>query len=87
MKVNVKNVGRPSLWIELQRSPDNERNRQCAAYLNSVLEKLAQPEDLPLSSKFSWSEHEQRYHFGGPMGYRSLSDDGEWFDLEYLAVK
>lgn len=85
MKVTAKtqtpNIG---VWIELERSSDNDRNHRSAAMANAMLERLAIPDQLPLTARFSWNESRKLYDYGGPMGVRSLTDDGEWFDLEHL---
>jgi hypothetical protein len=79
-----KPTDRIAVWVELERTKDNARNHLSAALANRMLERLSDPEDLPLSARFNWSEHEGRYRYGGPMGYRVLTDDGEWFNLEHL---
>lgn len=74
----------PSVWIELERTDSADLNQKNADMANRMLERLAKPEDLPLQKRFSWSQNDRRYHYGGTMGYKVLSGDGEWFNLEYL---
>ena len=74
----------PKVWIELERTPDHAFNERQAGLANKMLARLADPKHLPLSAGFRWSKHEGRYIYGGPMGYRVLNDDGEWFNLEYF---
>lgn len=77
-------ITRTRVWIELERTPNHEFNERQAALATRMLERLADPKDLPLNAGFSWSRHEALYHYGGPMGYHTLKDDGEWFNLEYF---
>lgn len=81
------NTDAPKVWIELERTPDHAFNEHQAELANRMLARLADPKDLPLNAGFSWSQHENRYRYGGPMGYRVLTDDGEWFNLEYFGRK
>jgi hypothetical protein len=82
------------IWIELDKPPRDMHDardrkafydRQCEL-ANNVLRRLSPRADMegqPIS-KFWYSEHEARYCYGGPGGYRTLSDNGEWFNLDYL---
>jgi hypothetical protein len=80
------------VWIEIERPTGKEfkdpvlRNAEAARraeLATNMLARLNAPEPLD-GYKFWWSEHEGRYCYGGPMGYQSLADDGEWFNLEHL---
>jgi len=73
----------PKIWIELERTPSAEFNQRQAELANKMLKRLSEPGD-PTNRGFNWSKHEGRYTYGGPMGYRVLTDDGEWFNLEYF---
>jgi hypothetical protein len=80
------------VWIEIERPTwtqfktaaerDAEAERRAALATNMVA-RLNAPEPLDGYS-FWWSAKEGRYCWGGPMGYTSLADDGEWFNLEHF---
>jgi hypothetical protein len=68
------------VWIELPKPVDAQHAEELCELANAMLRKLGVN-----SQKFSWSDHRNRYRFGGPTGYTELADRGEWFDLNYLA--
>lgn len=80
------------VWIELERPTgkefrdpvlrDAEASRR-AELATNMLARLNAPEPLD-GYHFWWSKHEGRYCYGSAMGYESLSDDGQWFNLEHL---
>jgi hypothetical protein len=73
----------PRVWIELQPPRDKAHADRICELANNMLKRLAAPGDPP-GSEFWWSVNEQRYCFGGNHGYMTLSDRGEWFNLEYF---
>ena len=84
MKLKTNHAGEPAIWIELERHPtDHERNRENARLASEMLRRLCPPEQLANLPRFTWGT--DRYCYGTPMGWRELSEDGEWFDLAALA--
>ena len=69
------------VWIELEMPASKEEGDRRANLANNMLARLSEGK---LPEKFWWSTHEGRYCYGGTMGYRVLTDHGEWFNLEYL---
>ena len=81
------------VWIELERPTGREFTSDRVLYnaeahrraelATNMLARLNAPEPLD-GYRFFWSEREGRYCYGGPMGYESLSDNGQWFNLEHF---
>lgn len=80
----VRNPNR--VWIELERPtapPGEAREAQAAAIAELATNLLRRI--MPDSHKrFLWSEKKGQFMYGDPMGYTYLSDNGEWFNLDYL---
>lgn len=72
----------PRVWIELEVPKDEAQAKRIGELATTMLQRLNAPEKTDYS--FWWSECEQRWCFGGNMGYRVLADNGEWFNLEYF---
>lgn len=76
------------VWIELERPKHEDfgqrisEGARIAMLANNMLARLNWPNKT--SSHFWWSDNERRFCYGDPMGYRTLTDDGEWFNLEYF---
>lgn len=71
------------VWIELERDGDALVNEARAALVSRMLVRLgceASPEPI------WWNERARRYCYNkfGHGGFVELSDDGEWFNLDYL---
>lgn len=73
-----------TIWIELKEPESKEFAELQCKLANNMLARLAKPEHLPLAQTFFFSDYERRYCFGGAMGYKVLTDHGEWFNLDYL---
>lgn len=67
------------IWIELDREAE-DKSEQCRL-ANLVMKKLG----ITKGYEFFWSAHDRRFCWGGDMGYETLSDNGRWFNLDYLA--
>jgi hypothetical protein len=76
------------VWIELDNNGDAVENEVRAALVNQMIAKLHHnDEDRKLQMTFQWSPHHDRYiSMHGPSGsFKILDDNGEWFNLDYLA--
>jgi hypothetical protein len=76
------------VWIELPPPEDARHADQLCRKLNRMLKRLAKPEDLrdgELPRSFFYARIQRCYCYGGAMGFVTLSDRGEWFNLDYLA--
>lgn len=69
------------VWIELEQPVDDSHAMEVCAMANNMLQRLS---SVPLADRFGWDSKRKQFTYGGPMGYRGLTDRGEWFDLEYL---
>src|SRR4051812_12999243 len=67
------------IWIELERPTTKEQGEERARLATTMLRRLG----VQQKSIF-WDGHEGRYCYGDAMGYLTLSDDGHWFNLDYL---
>lgn len=80
------------VWIEIERPTGKEFTSDPVAYnaeadrraklVTNMIQRLNEG-DLE-GQHFWWSPNARRYCYGGPYGYRELSDDGEWFNLEHF---
>lgn len=67
------------IWIELEQ-PENEAHGEAVAKLaNNVLCKIG-----IVNREFFWDSKNCTWCIGNDMGYTALSDNGEWFNLDYL---
>ena len=73
----------PKVWIELEKPINTAHAERLCELANTMLKRLSEPDERS-ERGFFWSEHENRYCFGGGMGYMVLKDNGEWFNLEYF---
>ena len=69
-----------AVWIELSRPTSPENGKEVAERASKMLHKLG----IDSEYKFTYSERERRYCWGGPYGYEVLSDWGKWFNLDFL---
>jgi hypothetical protein len=74
------------VWIELERPayamPEAERNALAdkrAALCSVLIERLCGAKDYCF-----WNSKDQRYCFGGQMGFYVATDDGHWFNLDHM---
>jgi hypothetical protein len=67
------------IWIELERPKDQTHADQIAKLANNVLRKIGDG-----TREFFWDSKDHIWCIGGDMGYVTLSDNGEWFNLDYL---
>ncbi len=67
------------IWIELERPKDQAHAEQIAKLANNVLRKIGS-----VTREFFWDSRDCIWCIGGDMGYTTLSDNGEWFNLDYL---
>lgn len=72
------------VWIELERPRDEEHGKQIAALANNMLKRLIKPEDQPNMREFFWDAKDHIWCIGNDNGYITLSDNGEWFNLDYI---
>lgn len=72
------------VWIELEQPRDDEHAARICELANRMLQRLNFDGEGPLHHLFFWDAKDQTYCYGGQMGYRGLSDRGEWFNLAYL---
>lgn len=70
------------VWIELEKPRDAVHAARICEKANRMLARLA--DDMPANSEFAWSEHRAMYMYGTSMGYKYLTDRGEWFNLDYV---
>jgi hypothetical protein len=75
--MNKKQMNR--IWIELERPKDAAHAELIAKLANNVLRKIG-----IATRAFFWDEKDQIWCFGNDMGYTTLGDNGEWFNLDYL---
>ena len=68
------------VWIELERPRDAKHAALIAKKANSMLNRLG----VTGGREFFWDEHDRCWCFGGNMGYVTLSDNGTWFNLDYM---
>lgn len=82
------------IWIELDYparrdgQSDDERKMQMddiCTKANVLLARLGITQTANDARVFFYSPRDARFCFGGVMGYRVLSDSGEWFNLDWLA--
>lgn len=72
------------VWIELPKPEDDEHAKDLCEHANRMLNRLSEA-DEPKARGFFWSAYEKRYCYASTSGsYRTLSDNGEWFNLRYL---
>jgi hypothetical protein len=67
------------IWIELERPKDQAHAEQIAKLANNVLRKINS-----VTREFFWDSKDLIWCIGGDTGYTTLSDNGEWFNLDYL---
>ena len=79
-----KPAGPPRVWIELEKPADKAEAERNCEMANNMLQRISEGMGKPNETRFFWSERENRYCLGGQMGYQVLTDNGEWFDLEYF---
>lgn len=75
------------IWIELEKPKSNSHADDACRLANNMLKRLCKPEDIVEGDpprQFFYSENECCYCYGGAMGYTTLSDNGEWFNLDYF---
>jgi hypothetical protein len=70
------------IWIELERPRDEAHAQQIASLANNVLRKLNASNNG--EREFFWDARDRIWCLGGDMGYMTLSDNGEWFNLDWL---
>lgn len=68
-----------NVWIELERPRNDEHAAEICGQANRMLKRLG-----VTSGDFGWDSTRKQYTYGMPMGYRGLTDRGEWFNLDYL---
>lgn len=68
------------IWIELDKPRDAAHAQEMCELANQMLARLG----VSHGRRFFWSERESCYCYGEGMGYTTLSDRGEWFNLDYL---
>jgi hypothetical protein len=71
------------VWLELDPPTDAVQAAQTAELMNNMLKRLAAPDGVP-ENKFWWSPTDQKWCYGGPMGYTVCADNGHWFNLDYF---
>jgi len=77
----LKNKQPPNkVWIELDRPRDEAHAEQIAELINKVMRKI-EPTN---TREFFWDAKERVWCIGDAMGYVTLNDNGEWFNLDYL---
>ena len=69
------------VWIELEKPRDDAHAQEICKQANNMLRRLS---DGPFEAKFIWAPEKKRYLYGSNMGYSVLTDNGEWFNLEYM---
>jgi hypothetical protein len=67
------------IWIELDREAE-DKEEQCRL-ASLMMQKLGVTEGY----EFFWSKSDRRFCWGGGTGYTTLTDNGNWFNLDYLA--
>ena len=68
------------VWIELERPRDDVHGAEIAAQANRMLARLGDTAGYC----FEWDPKERRYLWGDQMGSMRLSENGTWFNLDYL---
>ena len=68
------------VWIELERPRNTEHAALIAEKANRMLARLG----VTGGREFFWDEHDRCWCFGGDMGYVTLTDNGTWFNLDYM---
>lgn len=81
------------VWIELdpprpegkKTGPyDHALGHERAKLATNMLARLCGPEDGP-APVIRWNETKLQYdHISGPMRVESLTDHGQWFNLDYM---
>lgn len=69
------------VWIELPKPKDADEAADIVTFANNMLHRLNGKEP---SNLFWWDGKDRCYCYGGEDGYNSLSDNGHWFNLEYV---
>jgi hypothetical protein len=73
------------VWIELEKPRDAAHAEEICVLANRMIDRLCEPPEEGVERReFFWDEDDKRYCFGGQMGYMTLSDRGEWFNLDYF---
>lgn len=71
-----------AVWIELER-PDGDAHAQVICGLaNNMLARLR--EDAQDPNRFTWNERRKLFEYGSPMGTKVLTDNGNWFSLDFM---
>lgn len=70
------------IWIELEKPLNAEHGNKIASLANNMLRRLGDGK-LP-ESTFWWDARDRCYCYGGDAGYVTLSENGTWFNLDYL---
>lgn len=70
------------VWIELEQPASAEHGAEIARAANRMLYRLG--DGTERQDTFWWSQKDHRFCYGGPMGYHVCSDNGWWFNLDYL---
>lgn len=67
------------IWIELDAPKNLEHANEQCRLANVMLSRLGDTH----GKEFFYMEMEG-YCYGGDMGYECLTDNGKWFNLDYL---
>lgn len=70
-----------NVWIELEKPRDDAHAKEICEQANRMLQRMLGTAPW---GRFGWDGERKQYKFGGLMGYRGLTDRGEWFNLDYL---
>ncbi len=73
------------VWIELEKPRDDAHADEICRKANRMLDRLLPPAEPGVDrSRFFWLTRDKRYAIGSYYGYYTLSDWGDWFNLDYL---
>jgi hypothetical protein len=75
----ISNTTANRVWIELERSRDQNLNIQRAALATNLIQRLGS------KSEFYWDEEKGLYGLRREGGeFTELNDNGQWFNLEFF---
>lgn len=73
------------VWIELPVPRDDAHGHEIAKKANRMLARLRGPFHNPATeNQFMWDPVRKQWGLGSIMGFATLGDNGEWFNLDYL---
>ena len=73
------------VWIELEKPRNAAHGQQVAELANNMLRRLRGPVGPDTwETVFEWDDTRKVFLYGGPMGWTTLTDRGQWFNLDFL---